>query len=417
MRKLRVGVVGAGRGMSLAAGVGEATGMELVAFAEARPAARDQAAAALASRGLQVAAYEDYDQLLAHELDAVILANYFHQHAPLAIKALQAGKHVMSETTACFTLAEGVALVEAVERSGRIYMLAENYPYMIFNQEMRRLFQAGRIGEFTYGEGEYLHPMAADALNRISPGINHWRNWLPATYYCTHSLAPIMYITGTWPVQVNALVIPRSDDDPVTARTARRNDAASLIALRMDNGAVTKLLQVGLRGEGIWVRIHGSRGQMENLRHGDRNLVRVRREQYHEEPSGPVEEMYLPQFPEHHELAAATGHGGGDFFVSYHFAQAIHAGQQPFLDVYRAVAMSAVGIQAYRSALADGNTMAVPDFRQAEVRRQYAQDDWSPDPAQHRPGQPWPSIRGDLPPSAQGLEYARRIWREGGHEQ
>ena len=136
---------------------------------------------------LGVATYTEYDRFLEHDMDAVILANYFHQHAPFAIKALRAGKHVMSETSACFTLAQGVALVEAVEQSGKIYMFAENYPYMVFNQEMRRVYRSGLIGEFKYGEGEYVHPMDAESRNRISPGLNHWRNWLPATYYNTHT--------------------------------------------------------------------------------------------------------------------------------------------------------------------------------------------------------------------------------------
>ena len=198
----------------------------------------------------------------------MILANYFHQHAPFAIQALEAGKHVMSETGACFTLAEGVALVAAVEKTGRIYMFAENYPYMLFNQEMRRLYpHRARSGTFMYGEGEYVHPADADFWNSISPGLNHWRNWLPATYYCTHALAPIMYITDTWPVKVNGFVDPVRSGRPRRASACPScNDAASMIALRMDNGAVVKLLQVYLRGEGIWVRIHGSRGQMENLR-------------------------------------------------------------------------------------------------------------------------------------------------------
>jgi predicted dehydrogenase len=77
-------------------------------------------------------------------MDAVVLANYFHEHAPFAIKALAAGKHVMSETSCNATLAEGVALCRAVEKSGKIYMLAENYPYTQFHMEMRRLYQHGR---------------------------------------------------------------------------------------------------------------------------------------------------------------------------------------------------------------------------------------------------------------------------------
>ena len=130
-------------------------------------------------------------------------------------------------------------------------MFAENYPYMLFNQEMRRIYKSGRIGQFVYGEGEYVHPADADFWNRISPGVDHWRNWIPATYYSTHSLAPIMFITDTRPVKVNGFVMPYAEDDPVPERSVRRNDAASMIALRMDNGAVVKLLQVHLRGESI----------------------------------------------------------------------------------------------------------------------------------------------------------------------
>ena len=51
-----------------------------------------------------------------------------------------------------------MALARAVEQSGKIYMFAENYPYMVFNQEMKRLYQQGRVGDFKYGEGEYRPP-------------------------------------------------------------------------------------------------------------------------------------------------------------------------------------------------------------------------------------------------------------------
>jgi predicted dehydrogenase len=409
-KTIKVGIVGVGRGSNFARSLGEHLGMKLVALCDTW----EQRLKALGEQ-LRVATYADYDRFLEHDMDAVILANYFHQHAPFAIKALRAGMHVMSETSACFTLAEGVALIEAVEKSGKIYVFAENYPYMVFNQEMRRIYQSGKIGSFMYGEGEYVHPMDADATNRISPGIDHWRNWIPATYYCTHSLAPIMFITDTRPVKVNGFIIPVAKDSPERALTARRNDAASMIALRMDNGAVVKLLQVGLRGENIWVRLHGSRGQMENLRHGNTSMVRLRREQFHEKLTDPVEQIYLPNLPEQCKGAMAAGHGGGDFFMNYHFAQAIRTGEQPYLDVYRGVAMSIVGILAYRSALQDSNTLEVPDFRKASVRRKYADDHWSPDPAKRRPGQPWPSIFGDMKPTRQALEYARRNWKSIGY--
>ena len=121
---------------------------------------------------------------------------------------------------------------------------------------------------------------------------------------------------------------------------------------------------------------------------------------------------YTPDFPVMHELAMKSGHGGGDFLTLYHFADAIRKKKQPYMDVYRGVAMSIVGIQAYRSALAGGATVEVPDFRKEAVRKQYAKDDWSPDPARRKPGQPWPSIEGNKKPSAFALNYARKIWKK-----
>jgi len=329
---------------------------------------------------------------------------------------LEAGKHVMSETSACFTLAQGVALIEAVEKSGKIYMFAENYPYMVFNQEMRRLYRAGRIGEFKYGEGEYVHPMSAEDSTRISPGLDHWRNWIPATYYCTHSLAPIMFITDTWPEKVNGFVVPYDPEDDVHyGNTVRRSDLASMVAVRMNNGAVAKLLKGSLRGHGVWVRIHGNQGLMENLRCGDTRMLRVRREPFDKNEGEPVEQIYLPDFPEFHAEATRAGHGGGDFFMDYHFAQAIRNNEQPFLDVYRGVAMSIVGVLAYRSALQDSAPVVVPDFRDPEIRKQYADDDWSPDSRDRRPGQPWPSMLGDIRPTEQGIEFATNVWQESGY--
>ena len=206
------------------------------------------------------------------------LPNYFHEHAPFAIKAFAADKHVMSECAACHTMAEAVALARAFEKSGKIYLFAENYPYMVYNQEMHRLYKAGRIGEFKYGEGEYVHPDPAEVKLARSCGADHWRNWTPSTYYCTHSIAPVMYITDTRPVNVNGFVVPYDFNDPTQTMHMKRSDTCAVIICRMDNGAVMKSLHGALRGHGNYVRIHGNKGLMENSRHGDKQRLRVWRE-------------------------------------------------------------------------------------------------------------------------------------------
>jgi predicted dehydrogenase len=410
--QIRVGVFGAKRGLSITRSAGAAAGLELVAVCDSWEEGARRVQAECGGED-QVTIHGDFDEFLSQDFDAVILANYFHQHTPFAVKALEAGKHVMSECAACHTLAEGVALARAVDESGRIYMFAENYPYFAANQEMRRLYQDGFVGKFTYGEGEYIHPSTVEQRLSISPGLQHWRNWIPSTYYCTHSLAPVMYITDTRPVTVNGFVIPRDHDHPEHALTVNRQDPASIIMCRMDNQALVKLAQVSMRGHGNHYRIHGDRGLMETVRGS--NELRVHKEAF-DNGGERVDRRYVPEFPVHSEVASKATHGGGDFFTNYYFGKAIREGRQPYLDVYKGIDMSIVGILAYQSALAGGIPLDVPDFRDETQRQDYENDHWSPDPERAGPGQPLPSVTGDIQPSPEATELAKSVWSSIGHD-
>lgn len=157
---------------------------------------------------------------------------------------------------------------------------------------------------------------------------------MPATYYCTHALAPLMYITDTRPVKVNGFAVPYDGADRANALAGDRRDLAGPIMCRMDNGAVVKLLQGALRGHGNYTRVHGNQGLMENLRSSPQNRLRLWREPWEDEvdparpPTGVTagETVYTPDFPEEFAEAGRTGHGGGDFFTSFHFAEAIRSG-------------------------------------------------------------------------------------------
>ncbi|MBM3190913.1 MAG: Gfo/Idh/MocA family oxidoreductase [Chloroflexi bacterium] len=410
-KRIRVGVVGVGRGQTFARGA-ELAGMELVALCDIWEDKLRQVAS-----DYGVAAYTEYDRFLEHDMDAVVLANYFHEHAPLAIKALRAGKHVMSECAACNSLAEGVALCRAVEESGRIYMFAENYPFTAPNQEMARLYKAGEIGRVLYAEGEYNHPGSFQWAMGISPGLRHWRNNIPSTYYCTHAMAPLMYITDTMPVRVNGFTAPLPEDSP-KQRLWRQQDKGGLIIAVMDNGAVFKLLQGGLPGHSIFYRLHGEFGLMESGRgpgYWGSGSVRLVHDEWELKRGQVPEKVYYPQFPEWAREALSAGHGGGDFFTNHYFAEAIRAGEQPYLDVYRGVAMSVIGILAWKSVLDNGNSYAVPDFRRESSRRTCENDNWRPMDL-NDPNAPPISSRGKVREVIpENLEEARRIWRKLGY--
>jgi len=408
---IKVGVIGVGRGQSFAHGATDLVGMKLVAIC-------DTWTERLKTVGKKygVTTYTDYDKFLEHDMDAVVLANYFHEHAPFAVKALKAGKHVMSECTCNSTISEGVELCRTVEKTGRTYMLAENYPYTAFNMEMRRVYRTGEIGRVTYAEGEYNHPMDPESRLSISPGKYHWRNWLPSTYYCTHALAPLMFITNTMPVKVNGLSIAIPE---VNAQVVRKGDAGSVILCRMDNGAVFRIFGLVVPGHSNWYSLHGTKGAMETVRgpgYFGPGQIRIWHEEWDVKKGTVLERTYVPDWPEHADLARRAGHGGGDFWTNFEFANAIRSGRPPFLDVYRGVAMSSVGILAWKSAFQDGRPFEMPDFSRESQRKRFENDHWSPFPKKGKSSEVPPSILGYPEPTKKGVALAKKVWKRIGYK-
>src|SRR5260370_5206894 len=74
------------------------------------------------------AQYADWHELVAHPLDAVFVLTS-GSHAPAAIAAAKAGRHVLVEKPMCFTIAEGQAMIDAAEASGVTLMVAYNKRY------------------------------------------------------------------------------------------------------------------------------------------------------------------------------------------------------------------------------------------------------------------------------------------------
>ncbi len=155
MKKLRLGIFGMGeRGWNIANNF-LMLGCELVAVCDDRKEMLERAEKDL-GKGFKT--YDNFDEFIEHGLDVVILTNFFHEHAPYAIKCFEKNIHVFSECISNGTMAEGVELVRAFEKSKSVYMLAENYPQMKFNREIKRVCDTGTLGKIMYAEGEYNHP-------------------------------------------------------------------------------------------------------------------------------------------------------------------------------------------------------------------------------------------------------------------
>ena len=389
-KKVRIGVFGAYRGMTMINVLIKHPEAELVAICDKYVPALEKAGKTAEQAGLRISLYEDFEDFFKHDMDAVVLANYANEHAPFAIRLLKSGRHVLSEVLPCETMAQAVELIEAVEESGLVYAYAENYCYMWHTFEMRERYARGDIGDVMYAEGEYIHDCSA-----IWPSItygqrDHWRNNLFPNFYCTHSIGPMLYITGRRPVRVTGFVTQRNATVPPLG--LKSGECAGIEILTLDNGAICKSVHGHLKREpgSINYEIYGTKGSMESERfkpsyapEGQEAELQVYREG-EKLCIGTTQRYHPGQQSIAAEMAKKfSSHGGSDFYPTHFFIERILGnpdGEKYSIDVYQAVDMGICGILAYRSTLNGNAPFRVPDLRDKKERDLWRHDDCCTNP-------------------------------------
>lgn len=412
MAKLKIGVFGAARGKTMINVLLKHPDAELVAVCDKYTPPLDEVKNEADAKGLKVALYADFEDFFKHDMDAVILANYANEHATFGVRLLRSGRHIMSEVLPCETMAQAVELIEAVEQTGLVYAYAENYCYMDRTFEMWRRYARGDIGRVTYGEGEYIHDCSS-IWPRITYGDpKHWRNRMHPFFYCTHSLGPLLMMTGERPASVTGIM---TRFDPKYYQAALSMMTAGIEMVTTTSGAVFKSIHGGLKREpgSVNYELYGDKGCMETQRFGEPYL-----NVYIEGDKACVgnRESYFPQKFIDAELARNFGtHGGSDFYATHFFIQKIlnRPGKEYSIDVYSAVDMGICGLLAYRSCLTGGIPVEVPDLRDPAQRGKYRNDHACTTP-EVAGDQLLPRIPGgveDAPPEA--YEKIRRLWLAG----
>ena len=379
MKKVRIGVLGAYRGTSMINYCKRADHAEVVAICDKSPEALDAQRAA--AEGLDIAFYEKFDDFIQHDMDAVVLANYANEHAPFAIRCLKKGLHVFSEVLPVQNMKEAVELVEAVEESGLVYAYGENYCYMPAPFEMKKLYEQGEIGEFEYGEGEYIHNCESIWHSITYGEEDHWRNNMYATFYCTHSLGPIIHITGLRPVSVVGFEGTKNQRN---LRVGSKSGQFGIEMVTLENGGIVKSIHGGLYKNSIWYSVYGSKGRMECGREdamdGHIGKLYINKDEY----DGGYETGSLNAvFPRHapEGEVAGFGHGGSDFFSMYYFIKRILGdADADTIDVYEALDMFLPGLFAYRSVMAGGIPLEIPNLRDKAERDKWRSDTTCTDP-------------------------------------
>ena len=344
---LKVGVAGLRRGRGLLQTFHQHRDAEVTAVCDPDLVRRAQVAADF---GIATTC-ADFDELVAMGLDIVVVATPAPQHAGQSIRALEAGAHVMSEVPAAWSLDECAALVAAVARSGRVYMMAENMNFFHYITEWKKCIQGGEIGHVFYAEAEYIHDCRH--IMRAAGGQRAWRASMPPIHYCTHSLGPLLDIlddrcvsavgmaTGTH----TAADIGSTDMEVGLFQTARGRVLKVLCGFTVTRDPAMH-----------WQVFYGTEGTLENRR-SEGEPAKLFNAEGMQEIAAEISDPNAPP------AALAGGHGTSEFYMVNGFLRAIRDGTAPPIDIYRSLDYSAPGLCAHLSAQQGAAPVAVPDYR------------------------------------------------------
>ena len=151
-----------------------------------------------ASRYDGVTGYANYHDLLANkDIDAVVVSTPDHWHALIGVDAVRAGKDVYLQKPASLTIAEGRALSNAVQASGRILQIGSQQRSTVQFRYAAELVRNGRIGDLQRVEvGLPGDPAGGDKTPMPAPDWFNYEMWLGETPYVYYTVDRVHPQTG-----------------------------------------------------------------------------------------------------------------------------------------------------------------------------------------------------------------------------
>jgi predicted dehydrogenase len=369
---LSVAVVGLGFGGGFPAIYLDHPAVSRVAICERDPAR----VAAITERYQFADVFDDLDQVLASDYEAVHLVSGIPDHAGQALAVLAHDKHCACTVPMATSLDDLAAIVDAQRRSGRVYMMMETAVYTRQFLNAVALREAGRFGRLQFLRGAHYQCMECWPA--------YWAG-LPPMWYATHAVGPLLAFAGTRARRVHCFgsgvmrdELVRAYGNPYPVETAIFELEAPALAAE-----VTRTLFHCARPYMESFVIYGQDGcyewQMENedplwfeaspVAPGEVRRYRAER------PVPPDRQDLLPPAVARHTTrfkATAShshlsfeqggGHHGSHPHLVHEFVSAIVEGRAPRVDAVTAANWTAAGICAHQSALARGAEVVVPRF-------------------------------------------------------
>ena len=389
MDKVRIGFIGLGnRGPGAVKRMSYIEGVEIKALCDLRQEATEKTKQMLKGTKHNPdlyygKAYSWKELVDRDDIDLVYIVTPWEWHTPMAVYAMEAGKHVAVEVPAAQTMEECWQLVETSEKTRKHCMMLENCCYDFFELLTLNMARQGYFGEIIHGEGAYIHNLV-DLNFSKTYYESMWRlkenAYRDGNLYPTHGLGPICQIMNiNRGDQMDYLTSLSSNDFTMHQRAAE---------LAQTDSTYSEFAQNKFRGNMNTTMIKTKKGRSMMIQHdvsSPRPYSRIHlvsgTEGFARKWPGPekvakghswlnekefnaLEKEYTPEIVKKvGDLAKKVGgHGGMDFIMDWRLIDCLRNGLALDQDVYDAALWSAVGLLSEKSVANRAMSIDVPDF-------------------------------------------------------
>ena len=353
---IRVGVVGVGQGKSHIRAFQSQPDCAVVAVCDLDTERADATAREFAIERT----YAYLEQLLDQpDVDVVVIATPDHLHGEMAIAALRAGKHVLSEIPMAVDPDQMLEIVALTDRTGLKYHMANQTRFAPWLVSAKALVDSGRLGELFYGEAEYLHNMRY--AQYFPDGRRRWRADPERPQTTLLGGGPHALDSLRWLMGIEQLVEATAYGNR-KALTDRPIDDFTVALFKSATGAILKIaVSYGVaRPYCLYFSVYGTDGSFERTRHhrpaADTTINYVYTNDVPYTPQMTPVEVYHRVDP---AITQRAAHGTLEIAQARAFLQALRDDRPPPIDA-REAARSCLPLWAGLESARLGKPVAVP---------------------------------------------------------
>ncbi len=332
------------------------------------------------------------------DITAVAIFTERHTHGPLVKKALMAGKDVYSAVPMASDVDECLEIVDAVKKTGLIYMMGETCVYYPCAMFCKREHKRGTFGDFVYGESQYFHDLShfGEKYRNSPDGAG-----LPPFFYPTHSTAMILDAADDYVTEVCGFGYKDTNGNEFLKKenNSYGNEFSNeFCMMRLSKGGIARVAEcrsIGYKAPSSYISgFYGTKGayQFSNAQHLVTTLTEKgvdlrdvsdevnskattalkyelgNSEDFKRQTANHVNQWRSPS-PQQEENyksipgefdGLANGHMASHQLLINDFMTAVYEREQPYVDAVRSARYTVPGLIAHKSAMMGSVNLKVP---------------------------------------------------------